>query len=251
MSQAAATITAAILVIGDEILSGRTKDKNIGYIAEYLGAIGIDVKQVRIVPDDETDIIEALDALRNRYTYVFTTGGIGPTHDDITADCVAKAFGVGIDHNPDAVAMLKERYKPEDLNEARMRMARIPVGATLVDNPISRAPGFRIGNVIVMAGVPSIMQAMLDSAASKLETGQKMIAHSFDVGNLPEGIYAAALGEIAKANPGVSIGSYPSFRDGGFRNQIVVRGKDQSLVDAAVKSVEDAVAGLASDRIPA
>jgi molybdenum cofactor synthesis domain-containing protein len=251
MSTSAPTITAAILVIGDEILSGRTKDKNIGYIAEYLGAIGIDVKQVRVVPDEEADVIDALNALRHRFTYVFTTGGIGPTHDDITADCVAKAFGVGIEHNPEAVAMLRERYKPEDLNEARMRMARIPLGASLIDNPISRAPGFRIGNVIVMAGVPSIMQAMLDNVAGTLETGQKMIAKSIDVGNLPEGLYAHVLGEIAKSHAGVSIGSYPSFRDGGFRNQIVVRGKDATLVDAAVKHVEDAVSGLARDSIPA
>src|SRR5215211_3601304 len=152
-------VTAALLVIGDEILSGRTKDKNIGYIAEYLTNIGVDLKEVRVVADDEGAIIEALNALRTRYTYVFTTGGIGPTHDDITADCVAKAFGVTIDVDPRAVAMMMERYKPEDLNPARLRMARIPDGADLIDNPISRAPGFQIGNVIVMAGVPSIMQA--------------------------------------------------------------------------------------------
>ncbi len=154
MSSTAQAITAAILVIGDEILSGRTKDKNIGYIAEYLTNIGIDLKQVRVVPDDEADIVDALNALRNRFTYVFTTGGIGPTHDDITADCVAKAFGVPIDHDPRAVAMLQTRYQPGELNEARLRMARIPAGADLIDNPISKAPGFRIGNVIVMAGVP-------------------------------------------------------------------------------------------------
>ncbi len=244
-------VTAAILVIGDEILSGRTKDKNIGYIAEYLTAIGIDLKQVRVVPDDEADIVEALNALRARYTYVFTTGGIGPTHDDITADCVAKAFGVAIDHDPRAVAMLQERYQPGELNEARLRMARIPAGADLIENPISRAPGFRIGNVIVMAGVPSIMQAMLDNAAANLVTGAKMIAESIDANGLPEGIYAKALGDVAMAHAGVSIGSYPSFLNGGFRNQIVVRGKDQNAVSAAVAAVAAAISGLQSDQVPA
>jgi molybdenum cofactor synthesis domain-containing protein len=244
-------VSAAILVIGDEILSGRTKDKNIGYIAEYLTNIGIDLKQVRVVPDDEGDIVEALNALRQRYTYVFTTGGIGPTHDDITADCVAKAFGVPIDHDPRAIAMLNERYKPEELNAARLRMARIPAGADLVDNPISRAPGFRLGNVIVMAGVPSIMQAMLDDAARSLATGTKMLAESIDAGGLPEGIYANALGLVASANPAVSIGSYPSFQSGAFRNQIVVRGKDQTSVSEAVDAVRAALSGLTSDRVPA
>ncbi len=152
-------VTAAILVIGDEILSGRTKDKNIGYIAEYMTAIGIDVKEVRVVSDDEPEVIAALNALRNRYTYVFTTGGIGPTHDDITADCIAKAFGVSIDYHPEAVAIMKERVAKMggELNEARMRMTRIPNGAALVYNKVSGAPGFWIGNVITMAGVPSIM----------------------------------------------------------------------------------------------
>ncbi len=248
---AKAVITAAILVIGDEILSGRTKDKNIGYIADYLTNIGIDLKQVRVVPDEEADVVEALNALRARFTYVFTTGGIGPTHDDITADCVAKAFGVSIDHDPRAVAMLQERYQPGDLNEARMRMARIPAGADLIENPISRAPGFRIGNVIVMAGVPSIMQAMLDNAAPGLATGTKMIAESIDANGLPEGIYAKALGEIALAHAGVSIGSYPSFVNGGFRNQIVVRGKDQAAVTAAVSAITSAISKLQSDNVPA
>jgi molybdenum cofactor synthesis domain-containing protein len=247
----APAITAAILVIGDEILSGRTKDKNIGYIAEYLANIGIDLKEVRVVPDEEPEIVTALNALRNRYAYVFTTGGIGPTHDDITADCVAKAFGVAIDHDPRAVAMLRERYRPDELNEARMRMARIPAGADLVENPISKAPGFKLGNVIVMAGVPSIMQAMLDNVAPTLATGRRMIAESIDAHGLPEGIYAKALGEVAAANPAVSIGSYPSFINGGFRNQIVVRGKEPEAVASAVAAIRTAIAGLQSDHIPA
>jgi len=247
----APAITAAILVIGDEILSGRTKDKNIGTIADYLNAIGIDLKQVRVVPDEEVEIVDALNALRERFTYIFTTGGIGPTHDDITADCVAKAFNVSIDHDPRAVAMLRERYKPEDLNEARLRMARIPAGADLIENPISRAPGFKLGNVIVMAGVPSIMQAMLDNIGPTLNTGTRMLAESIDVGGLPEGLYAEALAGVAKGHPSVSIGSYPSFRDGGFRNQVVVRGKDADAVAMAVKAVREAVSGLTPDDVPA
>jgi molybdenum cofactor synthesis domain-containing protein len=245
------SITASILVIGDEILSGRTKDKNIGYIAEYLTNVGIDLREVRVVPDDEAEIVAALNALRMRYSYVFTTGGIGPTHDDITADCVAKAFGVAIDHDQRAVAMLQSRYQAGELNEARMRMARIPAGADLIDNPISRAPGFKLGNVIVMAGVPSIMQAMLDNAAPMLETGRKVIAESIDANGLPEGIYAKAVGEIAAAHASVSIGSYPSFINGGFRNQIVVRGKEPDAVSAAVSAIKAAIAGLQSDNVPA
>src|ERR1700691_5994046 len=160
-------VTAGILVIGDEILSGRTKDKNIGFIAEYLTNIGIDLKEVRVVADEEADIIAALNALRARYTYVFTTGGIGPTHDDITADSVAKAFGVGIDHHPEVVARFRERWGEADLNEARLRMARIPDGAELIQSATILAPGFKIDDVIVMAGVPTIMQAMMDIVAPK------------------------------------------------------------------------------------
>ena len=169
-------VTAAVLVIGDEILSGRTKDKNIGYIADYLTAIGIDLKEVRVVSDDEGAIVDALNALRGNYTYVFTTGGIGPTHDDITADCVAKAFGVALEFHPEAVAILKERLAKTggELNEARMRMARIPHGAALVANKVSGAPGFWIGNVITMAGIPAVMQGMLDEVAPKLKTGTKI-----------------------------------------------------------------------------
>src|SRR5919108_2415392 len=173
-------VTAALLVIGDEILSGRTKDKNIGYIAEYLTNLGIDLKEVRVVPDEEDEIVVALNALRQRYTYVFTTGGIGPTHDDITADCVAKAFGVSIDVDPRALAILKERLAATggEMNEARLRMTRIPKGAELVLNKVSGAPGFWIGNVIVMAGVPTIMQAMLDEVAPKLKTGVRILSQT-------------------------------------------------------------------------
>jgi molybdenum cofactor synthesis domain-containing protein len=246
----AASVTAALLVIGDEILSGRTKDKNIGYIAEYLTGIGIDLREVRIVPDEEAEIVAAVNALRTRYTYLFTTGGIGPTHDDITADSIARAFGVPIGIDERARAMMLERYRPEDLNEARLRMARIPAGADLIENPISRAPGFRLDNVIVMAGVPAIMQAMLDNVAPTLATGARMVIRTVEAEGLPEGLYAAGLAEVAKAHGGVSIGSYPSFTGAGFRNQIVVRGKDEAAVEAALASVRGLLAGLTYDRAP-
>ena len=243
-------ITAAILVIGDEILSGRTKDKNIGYIAEYLTNCGIELREVRVVPDVEDEIVAAVQALGKRYTYLFTTGGIGPTHDDITADCVAKAMGVSIDIDPRAVEMMRQRYKPDELNEARLRMARIPAGADLIENPISRAPGFRIGNVIVMAGVPNIMQAMLDNVAPTLLTGARVHARNVDASGLGEGIYAGPLGDLAKMYPDVSIGSYPAFHSGGFRNQIVLRGRDEATLDVAEKAVSEMIAGLLSDNTP-
>jgi molybdenum cofactor synthesis domain-containing protein len=237
------TITAAILVIGDEILSGRTKDKNIGYIAEYMTNLGIDVKEVRVVPDEEPEIVTALDALRHRYTYVFTTGGIGPTHDDITADCVAKAFGVTIDVDPRARAMLLTRIKEADLNEARLRMARIPAGAELIVNKVSSAPGFRIGNVHVMAGVPSIMQAMLDEVAPTLKTGVKMLSETVRA-DLREGDIGTALAAVAKAHPEVTIGSYPFQDDRGPNSNIVVRSRDPGKLAAAKVAVEDMLAGV-------
>ncbi len=243
-------ITAAVLVIGDEILSGRTKDRNLGYIAEYLTNIGIELREARFVPDIEAEIVAALNALRARYTYVFTTGGIGPTHDDITADSIAKAFGVAIDEDPRALALMMERYQPGDLTPARRRMARIPAGAELIENPISKAPGFRLGNVIVMAGVPNVMQAMLDFAAQGLETGEKIIAETIEAGGIPEGRYGTALGEIAAAHPAVSIGSYPAFLEGRFRNQIVVRGKDAARIAAAREAIGAMLAGLSADGKP-
>ncbi|PNG26304.1 competence/damage-inducible protein A [Methylocella silvestris] len=233
-----ADITAAILVIGDEILSGRTKDANSGYIADYLAQIGVDLREVRVIGDVEPEIVAAVNALRARYDYVFTTGGIGPTHDDITADAIARAFGVGISEDPRAIALLLEKIKPEDLNEARRRMARVPHGAELVENDISKAPGFWIGNVIVMAGVPAIMRSMLDRVAPKLARGIKVLARAILAENIPEGAYAAGLSEVARAYPELSIGSYPSFRDGGFRNEIVVRGKDADKVGAAAAEIE-------------
>ena len=241
-----AIVTAGLLVIGDEILSGRTKDRNIGYIAEYLTAIGIDLREVRVVADDEAAIVESLNALRGRYAYVFTTGGIGPTHDDITADCVAKAFGVPIDYDPRAVAIMKERYAAmgTDMNEARMRMTRIPKGAALVTNAVSAAPGFWIGNVIVMAGVPSIMQAMLDAVAGKLKTGVKIMSETVRA-DCREGDVGTELGEIAKSYPQVMIGSYPFMDDrGGPNTNIVVRARDAAQLAAAKAAVEAMLAAV-------
>jgi molybdenum cofactor synthesis domain-containing protein len=244
------TVTAAVLVIGDEILSGRTKDRNVGYIAEYLFRAGVDLREARVVPDVEEEIVAALNALRARYDYVFTTGGIGPTHDDITADSVAKAFGVEIGEDPRALAVMGERYKPDEFTPARRRMARIPHGASLIDNPVSKAPGFRLGNVIVMAGVPSVMQAMLDDAIRGVQTGTPMLSVTIEAGALPEGLYGDALGAIAAARPAVSIGSYPSFKDGKFRNQIVVRSKDEAAMEEARAAVEAMVAEMQADRHP-
>ena len=233
-------VTAALLVIGDEILSGRTKDKNIGYVAESLTAIGIDLKEVRVVPDEEPEIVAALNALRARYTYVFTTGGIGPTHDDITADAVAKAFGVSIDHDPRAVEILRARMAQTGgvMNEARMRMARLPAGAELVLNKVSAAPGFWIDNVIVMAGVPQIMQAMLEYVVPRLRTGAKMLSETLRA-DCREGDIGTELGEIAKAHPGVVIGSYPFMDEKrGANTHVVVRSREAQRLAAATAAVE-------------
>src|ERR1700738_2254106 len=238
-------VTAGLLVIGDEILSGRTKDKNIGYIAEYLTALGIDLMEVRVVGDEESAVIDALNALRHRYTYVFTTGGIGPTHDDITADAVAKAFGVGIDHHPEVVARFRERFQGAgELNEARLRMARIPEGAELIQSATILAPGFKIGNVIVMAGVPSIMQAMMDIVAPKLKSGVRMLSDTVRA-NAREGDIGGPLREIANAHPDTIIGSYPFIDDDKKPNtNLVVRSRDPEKLNAAMTAVKEMLAGL-------
>jgi molybdenum cofactor synthesis domain-containing protein len=248
MSEPKEIVTAATLVIGDEILSGRTKDKNVGYIADYLTAIGIDLKEVRVVADDESAIVEAINALRAKYTYVFTTGGIGPTHDDVTADCVAKAFGVALLYHPDAIALIKERLTKTggELNEARMRMARIPEGAKLVANRVSGAPGFWIGNVITMAGIPMVMQAMLDEVAPRLKTGTKLMSETIRA-DLKEGDVGTELGAIAKANPEAIIGSYPFFDEKlGPNTNIVVRSRDPQKLLAVKYAVEEMLAKVRS-----
>ena len=227
-------VTAALCIIGDEILSGRTKDKNIGYIAEYLTDIGIQLKEVRVVPDEEPEIVAAVNALRARYTYLFTTGGIGPTHDDITADAIAKAFGVGIDVDERALAPMKAYFarRGVELTPARLRMARIPFGAELVENSVSIAPGFMLGNVVVMAGIPSIMQVMLDAAAKYLKTGKKMLSAALDL-HRPEGEIAGMFEELQKRYPDVPMGSYPFIRDGRPGTQLVLRSIDAARLAAA------------------
>ena len=189
-----APVTAAMIVIGDEILSGRTQDSNFAYLAKFLGALGIDLKEGRFVPDVEAEIVAAVNALRARYTYVFTSGGIGPTHDDITADAIAAAFGVGIDYHPEALEMLGARYKPGEFNEMRKRMARVPDGATLITNTVSTAPGFQIGNVFVMAGVPMILRAMLENVEPRLTRGTRVISATVSA-RIAEGRMAAALAQ--------------------------------------------------------
>ena len=243
-----ATPTAAVLLIGDEILSGRTKDRNLGFIADYLFALGIDLKEARVVADVEAEIVAAVNALRARYSYVFTTGGIGPTHDDITADAMAKAFGVAINHHPDAVATLLAYFKEigREPNEARLRMARVPKGATLIDNPVSKAPGFQIGNVFVMAGVPKIMQAMLEQVAPRLAKGVPMQSRSIEVLG-GEGDLAKPLGEIQSRYPTVIIGSYPFQSVSGFAASLVLRSRDFPALDAAEAEVKAMAQRLTDD----
>ncbi len=230
-------IQAAVIVIGDEILSGRTKDTNSNTIALFLAPFGIQLKEIRVIGDDEKTIIETVNYLKKTYNYVFTTGGIGPTHDDITAECVAKAFGVGIDIRDDAIEMMLNRYKSEDLTAARLRMARIPDGASLIKNPVSFAPGFQIENVFVMAGVPNIMRAMLEDIVHRLEAGKIIISKTIKTENLKEGDIAFSYGEIAKKYTELSLGSYPWFNGQGYGAQLVVRGFDEQAINSAIDDV--------------
>jgi len=237
--------TAAVLLIGDEILSGRTKDKNLGFIADYLVGLGIDLKEARCVADDEDDIVAAVNALRARYTYVFTTGGIGPTHDDITADAVAKAFDVPIGHDPRAVDVLTRYFKEigREPNEARLRMARVPQGATLIENAVSKAPGFRIENVFVMAGVPKVMNAMMDAIAPTLERGVPMQSRTVALQG-GEGDVAKPLGEIQSRYADVFIGSYPFEGATGFATNLVVRSRNPEALakaEAEVKAIAESL----------
>ena len=239
--------TAAILVIGDEILSGRTLDTNSNYIARQLGALGIDVREVRVVGDVEGEIVAALNALRSAYDFVFTTGGIGPTHDDITADAIAKAFGVGIGYHPEAFAMLEARYGKDEFNEMRRRMARVPDGAQLIRNSVSVAPGFRVGNVFVMAGVPMVMRAMMEDIAPQLPRGA--VVHAVTVSaRVPEGRLAPGLAAVQHAHPGVAIGSYPFYDEKGAGAELVTRGRDIQAVEQAALAIETMLAALG--RVP-
>lgn len=243
-----AIVTAAMIVIGDEILSGRTKDKNIGFVADYLTGLGIDLKEVRIVADEQDDIVEAVNALRTRYNYVFTSGGIGPTHDDITADSISAAFGVPCLPHPQAMKDMAAYYAERhmEFTEARQRMARTPEGAELIDNPISKAPGIRMDNVYIMAGVPKIMQAMMDAIAPTLKSGTKMISQAIDC-PFGEGTIGARLGQIQETHDQTMIGSYPRYDDGRYTTQIVVRARQQALVEAAIVDVMAMLEELSED----
>jgi molybdenum cofactor synthesis domain-containing protein len=232
--------TAAMLVIGDEILSGRTQDSNTNYVAKFLGALGIDLKEARVVPDVEAEIVAAVNALRVRYDYLFTTGGIGPTHDDITADAISTALEVTIDYHPEALQLIGSRYKPGEFNEMRRRMARIPGGATLIRNSVSAAPGFQIENVFVMAGVPMIMRAMLEDVAPRLRKGMPVVVATVAAA-IAEGRIAAPLQAIQKEHPSVAIGSYPYYRKDSFGVHLVVRGRDADAVEAVAQAIEAAV----------
>ncbi|MEM6467848.1 MAG: molybdopterin-binding protein, partial [Pseudomonadota bacterium] len=234
--------TAAMVVIGDEILSGRTRDANMNHLAIRLTELGIDLREVRVVSDDGDAIVDAVHALRSAHGTVFTSGGIGPTHDDITADCVARAFGVPIDVRDDAVEVMAAHYPGghADLTPARLRMARIPEGASLIENPVSGAPGFTLGNVHVMAGVPKMFQAMVESVAPTLVGGAPLLSRSVRI-DKGESTVAEALGAIAEANPDVSIGSYPFQKEGRFGCNIVVRTADAARLEAVAADVEQLV----------
>lgn len=241
--------TAAMLTIGDEILSGRTQDTNMPHLARALAEKGIALRETRVVPDVADEIIAAVNALRARYTYVFTSGGIGPTHDDITADSIAAAFGVPIDIRADARAILAANYaNPEtDLNPARLRMARIPDGATLILNPVSRAPGFSLGNVHVMAGVPSVFHAMVANLLPTLAGGAPMLSDNLRI-DRPEGQIAGPLKRLAEAHPAVSIGSYPFSNAGIYGADIVVRARDAAALAAAMEDLRRMAQDLLAPR---
>ena len=229
-------VTAALIIVGNEILSGRTSDANLPYAAAKLNGIGIRLLEVRVVRDDTDAIVEAVNACRTKYDYVFTTGGIGPTHDDITAAAVARAFGLPLVRNPQAVALLKRRYAPAGLNAARLSMAEMPEGAVLIDNPVSGAPGFAIGNVFALAGVPSIMRAMLDGVTGRLAGGTPMLSRTVSC-HLAEGAIAEGLSALQRRFPEVEIGSYPFFRAGRFGASLVLRAADETILSRAAEAL--------------
>ncbi len=238
------TVTAGVILIGDELLSGRTQDTNLSTIAKWLEPLGVQVGEARIVADDADVISETVRSFSDRFDYVFTTGGIGPTHDDITADCIANAFGLGISEREDAIEMLRERYELSELNTARRRMARIPDGASLIKNPVSQAPGFQTNNVFTMAGVPSIMRGMLPDIEHRIKGGAKVYSRTVTAEGIGEGDAAAGLAEIEKAHAGVSIGSYPFFNADLRGVNFVARGRDEAVLDAVERELRALVASI-------
>ena len=237
-------VIAGIILIGDELLSGRTQDTNLSTIARWLEPLGVQVGEARIVADDAEVISNTVRDFSDRFDYVFTTGGIGPTHDDITADCIAKAFGLGISERDDAIEMLRERYELSELNAARRRMARIPDGASLIKNPVSQAPGFQTKNVFTLAGVPSIMCGMLPDIEHRIKGGAKVYSRTVEAAGIGEGDAAAGLAEIEKAYPGVSIGSYPFFNADLRGVNFVARGRDEAVLDVVEGKMRALVAEL-------
>lgn len=238
------TVTAGIILIGDELLSGRTQDTNLSTIARWLEPLGVQVGEARIVADDAGVIARTVRSFSDRFDYVFTTGGIGPTHDDITADCIAAAFGLGISERDDAIAMLRERYELAELNTARRRMARIPDGASLIKNPVSQAPGFQTKNVFTLAGVPSIMRGMLPDIEHRIKGGAKVYSRTVEALNIGEGDVAAPLAEIEEAHEGVSIGSYPFFNEELRGVNFVARGRDEAVLDEVAIKLQALVLSL-------
>ena len=236
-------VTACLLIIGNEILSGRTQDKNVAFIGGGLNDLGVRLMEVRVIPDVEAVIVDTLNEVRRRFDYVFTTGGIGPTHDDITADCVAKAFGLPLIVNPEARAILEAHYEPGQLTEARLRMARTPEGAALIENPVSKAPGFQVENVFVMAGIPSIMQAMFNSLKHRLVGGQPLRSRTVMV-EMGESFVAEGLAAVQDSHPDVEIGSYPFNRDGTFGTRLVLRSTGEESLTAAAAALDAMIAGL-------
>ena len=231
------TVTACLVLIGNEILSGRTQDKNLSHLALKLNEVGIQLREARVIPDVESTIVATINECRTKFDYVFTTGGIGPTHDDITSASIAKAFGVALHRHPDAERALRAHYSEADINEARLKMADVPVGATLVPNAVSTAPGFCIGNVFVMAGVPRIMQAMLDAIIPLLKGGATVLSVSITT-NLPEGVIAKGLTDIQNRYPTIDIGSYPMYERGNLSTTLVLRSPDAALNEAARAEIE-------------
>lgn len=233
-------VTAAVIIIGNEILSGRTQDVNLNHIATTVGAWGIQIREARVIPDVAAEIIEAVNATRARYDYVFTTGGIGPTHDDITADCIADAFGVELVVNSEIAERISRRPAPPDVMAVRMRMARVPEGATLIDNVTGGPQGFRLENVFVMAGIPAVMQGMLGSLEGKLQGGPVVRARSVTA-HLSESQIAGPLRDIQERHPSVDVGSYPFFRKDRYGTTLVLRGTDEALLDAVLEEVSAAI----------
>jgi len=242
--------TACVLVIGNEVLSGRTQDANIRFLATRLGEIGIPLREVRVIPDVPETIISTVNEVRARFDHVFTTGGIGPTHDDITSECVAAAFGVPWEPHPEAWSRMEASYQPGEFNAARQRMATMPRGATLIDNSVSIAPGFTIGNVHVMAGVPRIMQSMFNALAPRLPGGRPVIARAVYGEGLKEGAIAERLGAIQQRFPSLDIGSYPFYRPTGNGVAIVAKGTDPASAEAAIAEVTTLIAGQGITPIP-